>query len=81
MNYYQINETAARTAHDMNSFYTFTEGKATAEYKSQVDAAASMAAEKKTLVDPIHHGKIDALLNAYAWSFGAIRAYPVENQG
>ena len=66
MNYYPINESAARVAHEMNSFYTFKEGQATTEYKGQVDAAASMAAERKMLVDSIHHRKIDVLLDAYA---------------
>jgi hypothetical protein len=66
MNYYPINEKAARLAHEMNSFRPFTEGRTTAEYQSQVDAAAEMAAERKERVDPTYHGKIDGLLDAYA---------------
>jgi hypothetical protein len=66
MKYYPINEKAARLAHEMNSFRNFNEGQATTEYKSQVDEATEMATERKGWVDPIHHAKIDGLLNAYA---------------
>lgn len=66
MIYYPINENAARTAHEMNSFRDFKEGQATAEYKGQVDAAVWLAAERKEWIDPMHHAKIDGLLDAYA---------------
>lgn len=48
--YFSINENAARTAHDMMSMRDYTEGSATAEYRSSVDKAYDLAdkvAEKK----------------------------------
>lgn len=48
--YFHINESSARTAHDMMSMRDYTEGSATAEYRSLVDKAYSLAdkvAEKK----------------------------------
>lgn len=64
--YYAIDETAARIAHNMNSFYVFQQGKVTEEYRKLVDAAAALAAEKKNCVDSMFHAKIDALLDAYS---------------
>lgn len=64
--YYAIDETAARIAHNMNSFYAFQQGKVTEEYRKLVDAAAALAAEKKNCVDSMFHAKIDALLDAYS---------------
>ena len=82
MNYYPINESAARTAHEMNSFRPFQEGQATAEYKNQVDAASDMAADRKKLVDPTYHDKIDALLDAYARKLAAWynRGFDIESR-
>lgn len=48
--YFHINESSARTAHDMMSMRDYTEGSTTAEYCSLVDKAYSLAdkvAEKK----------------------------------
>lgn len=48
--YFHINESSARTAHDMMSKRDYTEGSTTAEYRSLVDKAYSLAdkvAEKK----------------------------------
>lgn len=48
--YFHINESSARTAHDMMSMRDYTEGSTTAEYRSVVDKAYSLAdkvAEKK----------------------------------
>ena len=48
--YFHINESSARTAHDMMSMRDYTEGSTTAEYRSLVDKAYSLAdkvAEKK----------------------------------
>lgn len=64
--YYAIDETAARIAHNMNSFYAFQQDKVTEEYRKLVDAAAALAAEKKNCVDSMFHAKIDALLDAYS---------------
>ena len=64
--YYNINEDAARRAKEMNSFYAYKPGSATAEYKTMVDRATEIAEAQKTHVDPIYHGKIDSLLDTYA---------------
>lgn len=64
--YYPINEELARRANDMNSYFDYKEGSATAEYKRSVDAAAKIAEEQKRKVDPIHHERIDRLLDTYA---------------
>ena len=55
INYYIINEELARRAKEMNSFYDYKEGSATAEYRRSVDAAARIAEEQKRKVDPSHH--------------------------
>ena len=39
INYYPINEGAARWAKEMNSFSDYKEGSATAEYRAMVDKA------------------------------------------
>lgn len=69
--YYLIDEKAARVAHNMNSFYTFKEGQATAEYQAAVDKAVEIAGRCKSSVDPMYHDKIDSLLDAYARKLAA----------
>lgn len=64
--YYPINEDTARRAHEMMSFRDYVPGSKTAEYHRMVDAAATMAEEKKRKTDPIYHEKIDRLLDSYA---------------
>lgn len=64
--YYEINETAARRAKDMNSFYDYAPGSATAGYQSMVDEAYALAERQKQRVDPMYHEKIDALVDRYA---------------
>lgn len=64
--YYEINEDAARRAKEMNSFYEYKTGSATAEYQTMVDKAVEIAEAQKALVDPMHHEKIDSLLDTYA---------------
>ena len=66
INYYSINEGAARRAKDMNSFSDYKEGSATAEYRAMVDKAAAIAEQQKSRVDPMYHEKIDHLLDTYA---------------
>lgn len=66
MKYYEINEEAARRAKDMNSFYGYTEGAATASYRRYVDEASELAEKCKKSVDPMYHEQIDALLDRYA---------------
>ena len=66
INYYPINEAAARRAKEMNSFYDYKEGSATEEYRDMVDKAAALAERQKARVDPIYHEKIDRLLDTYA---------------
>ena len=66
INYYSINEGAARRAKEMNSFSDYKEGSATAEYRAMVDKAAAIAEQQKSRVDPMYHEKIDHLLDTYA---------------
>ena len=66
VHYYAINEGAARRANDVNSYYDYRPGSATAEYRRQVDEAAELAQRQKARVDPMYHEKIDGLLDAYA---------------
>ena len=66
MKYYPINEDLARRAKEMNSFSDYVPGSATAEYRRCVDGAARIAEAQKQRVDPIHHEKIDRLLDTYA---------------
>ena len=64
--YYPINESAAKRAQDMNSFSDYRPGSATAEYRAMVDAAYELGEKQKQRVDPMHHDKIDGLLDRYA---------------
>ena len=64
--YYPIDEDAARRAKEMNSFYDYKPGSATAAYRQAVDEAVKIAEHQKTLVDSIHHEKIDHLVDVYA---------------
>ena len=66
MKYYPIDENLARQAKEMNSFFDYVTGSATAEYRRCVDEAARIAKAQKQRVDPIHHEKIDRLLDTYA---------------
>ena len=65
INYYSINEGAARRAKEMNSFSDYKEGSATAEYRAMVDKATDIAEQQKSRVDPMYHEKIDQLLDTY----------------
>ena len=69
--YYSINETAARRAKNMNSFYDYKPGSATAEYRSYIDEAVQIAERQKKRVDPMYHEKIDSLLDTYARKLAA----------
>ena len=64
--YYPIDEELARRAKEMNSFSDYVTGSATQAYQRSVDRAAQIADLQKQRVDPIHHDKIDRLLDAYA---------------
>lgn len=64
--YYQIDEKAAKHAHEMNSFRSYHDGAKTKEYRDHVDAALYIAERQKAKVDSIYHDKIDGLLDAYA---------------
>lgn len=50
----------------MMSFSDYVPGSATASYRQAVDKAAEIAEQQKRMVDPIHHEKIDRLLDTYA---------------
>ncbi len=66
VNYYTINEEAARRAKEANSFRDYVPGSLTEEYKSMVDKAAQLAEAQKERVDPMYHEKIDRLVDLYA---------------
>ena len=66
MQYYPIDEELARRAKEMSSYSNYVPGSATAEYRRSVDEAAALAERQKRKVDPIHHERIDQLLDAYA---------------
>ncbi len=66
MNYYPINEDAARRAKQLNSFSDYREGEATQEYRQMVDKAAALAERQKARVDSTYHARIDQLLDTYA---------------
>lgn len=60
-----IREDLARRAHDMISYSNYREGSATAEYNTLCDRAEAIAEAQKHKVDPMYHGKIDALVSSY----------------
>ena len=64
--YYPINEELAKRSHDLMSFSDYQEGRATKEYRAQVDLAVETAERQKKRVDPMYHAKIDGLLDLYA---------------
>ncbi len=64
--YYAINEEAARRAKTANSFYEYSPGALTEEYKSMVDKAVELGEAQKERVDPMYHEKIDRLVDLYA---------------
>ena len=64
--YYEISEAAAKRAKDMNSYSDYAPGSATAGYQQMVDEAYALAEKQKARVDPMHHDKIDALVDRYA---------------
>ena len=69
--YYPINEAAARRAKEMNSYFDYKPGSATAEYRSYVEEAVQLAERQKARVDPMYHEKIDSLLDTYARKLAA----------
>ena len=66
VNYYPVNEDLARRAKEMNSFSDYVPGSAIQSYRAEVDEAAALAERQKQRVDPIHHDKIDSLLDTFA---------------
>lgn len=66
MNYYKINEDAARRAKEANSFSDYSPGSVTAEYRAMVDKAAELGERQKECTDPMYHEKIDRLVDLYA---------------
>ena len=60
-----IREDLARRAHDMMSYSDYREGSATAEYNALCERAEALAEAQKHKVDPMYHGKIDALVSSY----------------
>jgi hypothetical protein len=66
MQYYDINEETARRAKEANSFSEYKAGTATAGYRAMVDAARELGEQQKRRIDPIHHDKVDYLIDLYA---------------
>jgi hypothetical protein len=66
VNYYEISEETARTAHSMVHMSDYKPGSATDGYRAAVDEAAALVASKKAEVSPFYHDKLDALLDRYA---------------
>ena len=66
MNYYPINEETARQAKQANSFSDYVPGSATAEYREMVDKAHELGEKQKQGIDPMHHEKVDYLVDRYA---------------
>lgn len=52
MNYYEISEETARTAHSMVHMSDYKPGSATDGYRAAVDEAAALVASKKAEVSP-----------------------------
>lgn len=69
--YYPINEDAARRAKEAMSFSDYRPGSATAEYTAMVNKAMELAEQQKRRVDPEYHAKIDHLLDLYARKLAA----------
>lgn len=65
MNYYTINEAAARTAHDANHMRPYVEGSQTAAYQRHVDRAYSIGETRKQRY-PECAERIDYLCDKYA---------------
>lgn len=51
----------------MSSYFSYVPGRATRFYRAEVDEAAALAERQKGRVDPIHHERIDRLLDTFAW--------------
>lgn len=64
--YYEINEDAARVAHEMNSHSSYEMGSSTAGYRGAVDKFAALVEQRKTEVGAEHHAALDAMLDRYA---------------
>lgn len=69
--YHTINENMAKRANDMNSYYDYRQGFATASYRAEVDKAVEIAEKQKKRVDPQFHDKIDGLLASYCKKLAA----------
>lgn len=65
MRYYEINEGAARAAHNANSMSEFKAGSETERYRAQVDEAYELA-EAKAQAMPEQEAKAYALADSYA---------------
>ena len=68
--YYTINESAARTAHEMNSMRDYPTDRATNEYKAYVDKAYAAGEDRKAKY-PEEAERIDYLCDLYARKLAA----------
>ena len=71
MSDYTINEDAARRAKEANSFREYKPGSATAKYRGMVEAAHELGEQQKQRIDPMHHDKVDYLVDLYARKLAA----------
>ena len=77
--YYEISETAAKRAKDMNSYSDYAPGSATAGYRAMVDEAYALAEEQKAQVDPMYTIRSTPLLTATpaGWRKTSMSATPL----
>lgn len=70
--YYPINETTARAAHDVMSFSDYQPGRATADYRKQVDEAAAVLEHVKPLcATDTQRDRAEWLFDRYAATLAA----------
>ena len=83
INYYPINEGAARRAKEMNSFSDYKEGSATAEYRAMVDKAAaifdlSVRPRPRAATPALRPGGDRSLPGGRSWRTGRMARYRTE---
>lgn len=64
--YYPIDESTARTAHQMVHMSDYPENSCTESYRAAVDHAAALAESQRQRTSPYYHAAISRLLDSYA---------------
>lgn len=64
--YYPIDESTARTAHQMVHMSDYPENSCTESYRAAVDQAAALAESQRQRTSPYYHAAISRLLDSYA---------------